>query len=146
MDFDGRIDWGVGDGRNRIGYLWRLSVTLCLKPVGGLTCHSTSSFWSLLQAILLRFWTPNPIKIKNWKEHKKREKKESKREREREREIRLREVCMLGLAYLASGSWGTGHDFFLVCALRWCKSSFSQFNEENNRDRERKKERERVNK
>jgi len=29
-------------------------VTLCLKPVGGLTCHSTSSFWSLLQAILLR--------------------------------------------------------------------------------------------
>jgi len=35
-------------------YLWRLSVTLCLKPVGGLTCHSTSSFWRRLQAILLR--------------------------------------------------------------------------------------------
>lgn len=34
--------------------LCRLSVTLCLKPVGGLTCHSTSSFWSRLEAILLR--------------------------------------------------------------------------------------------
>jgi hypothetical protein len=26
------------------GHLWRLSVTLCLKPEGGLTCHPATSF------------------------------------------------------------------------------------------------------
>jgi hypothetical protein len=26
------------------GHLWRLPVTLCLKPEGGLTCHPATSF------------------------------------------------------------------------------------------------------
>jgi hypothetical protein len=40
-------------GRETAAHLWRLSETLYLKPAGGPTCHSASSFCSRLQAILL---------------------------------------------------------------------------------------------
>lgn len=68
-------------------YLWRLSVTLCLNPVGGFICHSTSSFWSLLHAILLRalrmFYTQK--KSQNPKSMTQKEiKTEEAREREKE--------------------------------------------------------------
>lgn len=45
------LEWSRGGGGG--DHLWRLSVTLCLKPEGGLTCHSASSFCSRLHAILL---------------------------------------------------------------------------------------------
>ena len=47
------------------GHLWRLSVTLCLKPAGGLTCHSASSFCRRLHAILLRACTHAPTQTGN---------------------------------------------------------------------------------
>lgn len=51
----------------------------------------------------------NLAQILNPKPHQNQKLKRTQKEREkgieeREREIRLREVCMLGLAYLASGS------------------------------------------
>lgn len=58
------------------GNLWRLSVTLCLNPAGGLTCHSTSSFWRRLQAILLNTYAERERERewkrgrKGWKERK----------------------------------------------------------------------------
>lgn len=54
----------IGEDKIEMRNLWRLSVTLCLNPCGGLTCHSTSSFWIRLQAILLRAW-----KTQNRKNH-----------------------------------------------------------------------------
>lgn len=49
-----------------------------MKPAGGLTSHSTSSFWSLLHAILLRDCDePDNIRkfLETWEDQKK-EKKE----------------------------------------------------------------------
>lgn len=53
------------------GHLWRLSVTLCLKPAGGLTCHSASSFCRRLHAILLRACTRAPMRTHTNGEHTK---------------------------------------------------------------------------